>query len=572
MIKVDTLITNVQIFNVYMKQFYTGHAAIRDGKFLYAGNSGADEFEAGQVIDGEGRYMIPGLIDIHMHIESTMVTPSTFSFGLIRNGVTSIVTEPHEMANVFGRRGVTEMIHASQDTVADIFYAIPSSVPATELETSGGSIEIEDIAELLKEDKVICLGEIMNYLEVVHNPDCKTNQILDYVRDNHPKLIVEGHCPRLLGTELSRFIFTGVDSDHTQQTARGMDERIKAGMFVQVQEISMTREVMDYIIEAPAPVSEHFCFVTDDVMPDSFVEKGHLNYLLKKAIDMGLTPEQAIYAGTFTPARRMQLNDRGSIAPGKLADFILLTDLKAFQIDEVYKRGQKVYDSEEEYVQKPQARQFPDDFYTSVKLAPLQAEDLVIKAPIEAGTVSCRTMTVSDGTFFTEERTDEFAVSGSEVQWEDTPYALIATYERYNKNGNHAIGLVGGDTIHRGAIATTYSHDNHNLIVIGKNREDMILAANEVIKHQGGYCVVEDGQILSMLSLPVGGILSEEPLEEVAAEAARLVGAMVSLGYKHYTPIMSFSTHSLPVSPGLKITDLGLIRVDEREIVSIFVD
>jgi adenine deaminase len=569
-LKVDMLITNVQIFNVYMKQFYRGHAAINGGRFIYVGDLGIDHFDAEHIIDGRDRYMIPGLIDIHMHIESTMVTPSTFSFGLIRNGVTSIVSEPHEMANVFGRRGVQEMIKASQSCVADIFYAIPSSVPSTDLETSGGRIEIEDIVELLKEDKVICLGEIMNYIEVVHDPDGKTNRILNYLREHHPKLIIEGHCPRLLGTELSRFIYAGVDSDHTQQTVRGMEERIRAGMFIQIQEISMTPEVMNYLIQFP--VSEHFCFVTDDVMADSFVQNGHLNHLIKKAIHMGLSPELAIYAGTFTPARRMQLTDRGSIAPGKIADFVLLTELKEFKIDEVYKNGEKVYDSQIEYLQGPQSKQFPDDFYSSVKLDFLQAKDFVIPAPIEAGDIRCRTMTVSDGTFFTKEQTDSFSVKRSEVQWQDSLYALIATFERYNINGNRAVGLVGGDTIKRGAIATTYSHDNHNLLVIGKDQEDMVIAANEVIKHQGGYCVVENGRILVMLRLPVGGILSEEPLEHLAAEVLRLREAMVSLGYKHYTPIMSFSTHSLPVSPGMKITDVGLIRVDERAIVPIFVD
>ncbi|MBP1974539.1 adenine deaminase [Cohnella thailandensis] len=569
MIRADLLVTNVNIFNAYMKRFYKGNAAILDGRFLHVGEAGAEEFDAARTVDGRGRYMIPGLIDIHMHIESTMVTPSSFSYGLLPNGVTTIVAEPHEMANVFGLRGVREMIKASKNCAVDIYYAIPSSVPATELETSGGRIELEDIEALLPEDRVICLGEIMNYMEVVHEPDCKTNRILNHILQHHPKLIVEGHVPRLLGTELSRFVFAGVDSDHTQQTVRGLDERIKAGVFVQVQELSMTREVMDYLISEP--VSEHFCFVTDDVMPDDFVKKGHLNHLLRKAIGMGMAPEDAIYAGTFTPARRMRLSDRGSIAPGKIADFVLLSSLDEFRIDEVYKNGAKAFDSREEYPQQLQLRQFPDDFYESVKLAPLVAADLVLKAPAEEGTIRCRTMTVADGTFFTEERIDEFAVRGGEVRWQESPYALVATFERYGRtSGNRALGLVGGNTIGRGAIATTYSHDNHNLIVVGRNAEDMLLAANEVIKHQGGYCVTENGRVLAMLKLPVGGILSEEPLEQVAEDASRLVEAMIGLGYEHYTPIMSFSTHSLPVSPGLKITDLGLVRVDEREIVSLF--
>lgn len=568
--RVDLFIRNVNIYNSYFKKFIQGNAAVLDGRFLYIGPREADSFEAGQIIDGQGRCMLPGLIDIHLHIESTMVTPETFSYGLIRNGVTTIVPEPHEMANVFGLPGVTEMIRASKHCVADMIYAIPSSVPATSLETSGGSIEIEDMDQLMRTERIACLGEIMNYVDVINDPDCKTNKILRHIREQYPELIIEGHVPKLLDLDLQRVIYAGIDSDHTHQSIEGMEARIAAGMFIEIQEKSMTEEVMNYLIEHD--VSEHFCFVTDDVMPDSFQRRGHLNHIVRKAIDMGMAPEKAIYAATFTPARRMKLSDRGAIAPGKIADFILVSDVKQLTIGQVFKNGRKVFDDQQEYKPEGYRHAFPSYFYQSVQLPFLSESDFAIRTDVEDGTYVSRVMLVKNGSTFTEEHHGEVEVRGGEVCWAESPYGMIATFERYGKTGARAHGLIGGDTIRRGAIATTYSHDNHNLLVVGHSAADMMLAANEVIRSQGGFCVVEDGKVLAKLELPVGGILTEEPLEQTAAEVKRLREAMESLGYNHYNPIMSISTHSLPVSPALKITDFGLIDVNRGKVVPLLVE
>lgn len=566
---VDLLIQNVQVYNSYFKKFALGNVAIADGKFLYVGAKGAESFEAGALLDGQGKYLVPGLIDIHLHIESTMITPETFSYGLIRNGVTTIVPEPHEMANVFGLDGVKEMIKASRECVADMFYAIPSSVPATSLETTGGSIEISDIDELLRTEQIACLGEIMNYIDIISDPGCKTNRILDHIRSHYPHLIIEGHCPQLLDLDLQRIIFSGVDSDHTHQTVQGMEARIAAGMFIEIQEKSMTAEVMDYLLRQD--VSEHFCFVTDDVMADSFQRRGHLNYIVRKAIQMGMEPEKAIYAATFTPARRMRLFDRGTIAPGKIADFLLVSNVRELAIEQVFKRGRKVYDASEPYDRKASGLSFPAHYYKSIKLSPLSESDFAVTPDVPDGWYECRIMMVKDGSTFTEEKPGYVEVRGGTLHWQESAYGLIATFERYGKTGSRAYGLIGGDTIKRGAVATTYSHDNHNLLVVGHNPADMALAANEVIQRQGGFCVVENGNVLACLGLPVGGILTELSLEQTAEEVERLRKAMMSLGYRHYNPIMSISTHSLPVSPALKITDFGLIDVNSGRVVPLIV-
>ncbi|MBQ6448856.1 MAG: adenine deaminase [Bacillus sp. (in: Bacteria)] len=564
--QVDTLVLNGTVFNSYFKQFRKENIAIKDGKFFYIGKKGQEFFQAREIVDAAEKYIVPGLIDIHLHIESTMVTPATFSYGLIKNGVTTIIPEPHEMANVFGISGVKEMIKASKNEVVDMFYGIPSSVPATSMETTGGSIDIEDMEELLQTETIKCLGEIMNYYDVLTKPDCKTNQILDFVRENYPELIIEGHVPKLLDVELQGLAFAGVGSDHTHQTVEGMKERIGIGMFLEIQEKSMTPEVIEYLIENP--VKEHFCFVTDDVMADSLQKRGHLNVLLKKAISMGMSIEDAIYACTYTPAQRMRMYDRGVIAPSKIADFVVVSNIADFSIDAVYKDGEKVFDEKLPYVQSARSKQFPASFYESVKLSPLHEEDFEGRIDTDKNSVTVRTIHVQNGSTFTEERQDTLAVKAGKLQWMDSSYCLVKTFERYGKNQNKAHGLIGGDILKRGAVATTYSHDNHNLLVVGKNKEDMQLAANEVIKNQGGICCVHNGEILSMVPLPVGGILSEEPLAVIASQVEKLTDALKSLGYEHYNVIMSLSTLSLPVSPALKITDYGLIAVNEGKVVS----
>lgn len=564
--QVDTLVLNGTVYNSYFKQFRKENIAIKDGKFFYIGKKGKDYFQANEIVDANGKFIVPGLIDIHLHIESTMVSPATFSYALIKNGVTTIVPEPHEMANVFGIDGVKEMIKASKTEKVDMFYGIPSSVPATSMETTGGAIEIEDIEELLQTESIKCLGEIMNYYDVLTKPDCKTNQILAYVRKHYPELIIEGHVPKLLDDELQGIAFAGVGSDHTHQTVEGMKERIAIGMFLEIQEKSMTPEVIDYLIANP--VKEHFCFVTDDVMADSLQRRGHLNVLLKKAISMGMSYEDAIYACTYTPAKRMRMYDRGVISPSKIADLVIVSNLDEFSIDAVYKNGEKVFDQKLPYVQDAVSKQFPASFYESVKLSPLKAENFEIQMDTDKKNVTVRTIHVQNGSTFTEEKQDTLPVHAGRLQWADSAYSLVKTFERYGKNGNEASALIGGDILKRGAVATTYSHDNHNLLVVGKNKKDMQIAANAVIKNQGGICCVHNGEILSMVPLPVGGILSEEPLEVIAGQVEELTLSLKSLGYEHYNVIMSLSTLSLPVSPALKITDYGLIAVNEGKVVS----
>lgn len=566
---VDLLIQNVQVFNSYLKKFIPSDVAILGNKFLYIGKKESHKLNPKKILDGNEKYLIPGLIDIHMHIESSMATPVPFSHHLAKNGVTTIVSEPHEIANVFGIRGIQEMIHAAEECVIDVLYGVPSSVPSSsmELETVGEEIGLRELQELMKEEKIVCLGEVMNYRDVIYDSNSKSNQLIQYVQKHCPHHPVEGHCPKLMGLDLAKYIFSGIDSDHTEHSVEEIRERILDGMFVQIQEKTLTKKMVDFLVKNK--LFEHFSLVTDDVMADSLMKEGHLNKLVKKAIELGMTPEMAIYVATFTPARRMNLRDKGSIAPGKRADFLLLDDLYTFSISHTFKDGEEIYNKDKQYPSINRDYSFPAEFYKSVQRSFIEEKDLQINVGKGKQKVKCRIMKIRDKSTFTEEIFDQLDVVDGLVDWENSPHCLIAVLERHGKNGNIGLGLVTGDTIKRGAVATTYAHDHHNLLVIGKNPSDMINAANMVIKTQGGYCVVENEDVIAKLDLPVAGILSEQPIEKIGTDLAKVRKAMKDLGYRHYNPIMSLSTNSLPVSPELKITDKGLIKVSEGKIVDV---
>ncbi|MDF2883277.1 MAG: adeC [Clostridiaceae bacterium] len=564
----DLIIKNVQVFNSYFKKFLHGDVAVLNGKFLHISEPHCMELKSKRVIDGKENYLIPGLIDIHMHIESSMTTPLQFAKTVVTHGVTTVVADPHEIANVFGLEGIEAMANIKCNHLVDIFYGIPSSVPSTsfQLETCGGDIDVEEVDELIKLENVICLGEVMNFKDLVENENSRINKIIRLIKEKKPELILEGHCPKISGLELSKYIYSGVDGDHTQQTVKSLQEKIQNGMFMEIQEKSMTMENINYLMENN--LYEHFCLVTDDVMADKLVDS-HINGLIKKAIRMGMPKEMAVYVSTYTPANRMKLFDRGAVAPGKKADFILLKDIENFNIEAVYKNGENVKDNDN-YQDEKNIYNFPKHFYNSVILDKLSKQDFVVNASGDKMEILCRIMKVSSNNTFTEEICDKIPVCQGQLDWQKSNYCLISVFERYNKNKNKAFGLVGGDIIKSGAVATTYAHDSHNLMVMGKCPEDMTKAANWVIENHGGICVVEHGEIIAALKLPVAGILSEEPIGELAEKLKAVREAMRNLGYKHNNEIMSLSTLCLPVSPALKISDKGLIRVKSQEIVSLF--
>ncbi len=554
--KVDILITNVQVFNSFLKVFEWKDVAILNGKFFSMGTDTLTDLKSNDVIDAKGNYMIPGLIDIHMHIESSMVPPSIFSKAGLSHGVTTVVADAHEIVNVFGMEGMEAFM--DEKTEMDIFYAIPSSVPSTtpELETTGGLMGVEEVQQLLNHPKVIALGEAMNFDGIVNDPDSLIRQILHTVQKNKPFMPIEGHVPLVSGSELARFMYQGITADHTQQSPESIYEKVSSGMFIELQHKSITKENIAVIVQNN--FYEYCALVTDDIMADDLLS-GHLNKNVQLAIEDGLPIEQAIYMATYTPARRMGFQDRGAIVSGFKADFILLGNPKKMEVSAVYKAGKLVHEKGNEIGYPDTKPNFPAPFYSSVDCEKAERRDFQVRA--EGSTAICNVIRIAEVGTFTECVQRELPIKEGYLDWESSGLALIVVMERYGKTGNKAYGLVENILTEKGAVGTTWAHDHHNLMVMGTSIADLVAAQNELVEIQGGYLTVQNEKVVSCCPLLIGGIISDKPIQVIGQQLSEVRQGMVDLGYRNSNEIMSFSTLSLPVSPAIKITDKGMFDV-----------
>lgn len=596
--KTDLLIKDVQVYNSVFQKFFEADVYIKQGKIYYQDFKRKGEVEAEKVVDGSGKYMVPGLVDAHMHIESSMLTPQSMAERLADCGVTTIISEPHEIANVNGIEGICDMMKAGENAPIDIFYGIPSCVPSTNssLETTGGVLDFAKMKSLLYHPKVSCVGEIMNYREVIRENDLEISKLLDYLRENDPAYIIEGHCSSLMDLDLAKFLYLGIDSDHTEHTLEELKQRFMNGMYVEIQSKMLKKEVIDFI--DAYNLYGHFGFVTDDVMTDTLMEEGHLDAVVRKAIKLGMTPEKAIYHATYTNANRMNLKDRNMLTPGKRADFILLDDLAEFKIAEVYKSGRRIdkhggridkdgghIDMHAEEIIKAQRKEsdgssgnFADSYRHMIAVKPVDESSFVLTTDavkdgtLENGTVEVNVMRVTDGTTQTIREKAVLPVINGEVIWEGGSLCLAVVFERYGKSplkqgDGIGYGFVTGNCIKRGAVATSFAHDHHNLLAVGGTKGELVNAVNRIIEIQGGICVYEGTEKLAEISLNIGGIMSDASSDEVAADLKNVRNALVKLGYSHYNQIMSLSTLSLLASPALKISDKGMIDVENGRIV-----
>lgn len=568
---VSLLIKNAKVFNTYLKKFISGDVSVKDGRFYYIDREQNTPFHAEVVLDAQGKYMIPGLVDIHMHIESSMMTPEPFGNCVAAYGVTTIVSEPHEMANVKGTRGILEMISAAKNAPIDIFYGIPSSVPSTDerLETTGGIIDCNAMKHLLCEEDVVCVGEIMNYRQIIKENNLEITKFLKYLRQEHPGYVIEGHCPSLLNLELAKFLYLGIDGDHTEHTLEEVKQRIENGVFFEIQDKMLKPKVLEYICENQ--LYEYCGFVTDDTMADVLYEKGQLNYVVQQAIEAGFPLEMAIYCATYTPSRRMHLYDRGTIAPGKLADFVLLDSPSVMKPSYVYKNGVQIFNRKDRQ-EASISYQFPEDFYQSVRMKPVNLQDFRVMADTDKEEVTVRVIEVHPDRTQTTEKLVTMPVRDHMLDWEKSGCLLAMVLERHGKNGNIGYGFITGSCLKEGTVATTYFHDHHNLFVAGDCPMDMLLAVRRLQELQGGFLTVKDGRILAELKLPVCGILSEKGVRDTALGLKAIRESLEELGYRHDNPIMSLGTLGLPVSPALKLTDKGLVDVKRSVIVPLIVE
>ena len=547
--RADFVIKNAWVFMTYRQCFEKRDVAVAGESFYCV--SPAISYPGVREVDGSGKYLIPGLIDIHMHIESSMTYPQEFSRITLPYGVTTVVADAHEIANVFGLEGIRCFME--QKTPQDIFYAIPSSVPATNetLETAGASIGEAEVRRLAEDERVLCLGEVMNFKDLTADEDTLIKRLIRCCRESGGNKRIEGHCPALSGEDLCRFIYEGVDADHTQQTPESVVEKADLGMFLELQLKSLTEDVVRAVCNNG--LYENVALVTDDTMPDRLL-KGQLNRIVKAAVKAGMPVEKAIYCATFTPARRMHLDDRGLIGPGKLADFVVLRDLESFEPEAVFKSGKCVFEEMDaagvwsgvmgervaadgrdipEDCNVPDAPLFPAHFYHSVRCKKAEPGDFTLRVDVPCAAVRVNVMKIRTFGTFTEQAVRTLPVKDGEICWEGSGLTLAALFERYGKNGNISYGLVEGAFTGRGAAATTWSHDSHNLLVLGTAAKDMCAAQNRVLELQGGYVAAEGGRVTAEAGLPVGGIINDGPVEALANQLGRVREAMRRLGYEN---------------------------------------
>ena len=569
--KADLLLQGAQVFDSAFRCFRTASVAILDGRILYAGTDEEvlKQIEPQEVADLSGRWVIPGLIDIHMHIESSMVTPPVFLKAALQHGTSTCIAEPHEIANVFGTEGIEEFIRlapADDPEHAEVFFGAPSSVPSTDLEDAGAAVTPEDISFLMKNPRVRCLGEVMDCRTVISDPQSRAARVVKAAETSRTVPIIEGHVPAFLGLDLARILYAGIDSDHCEQTPERMRQRFEMGMFVEMQLKSVTKENIAYLAAHPE-LTGLWSFVTDDVMADQ-LQHDHLARVVRQAISYGLDPASAIIAATSSPAVRMDLRDRGRIAPGRLADLVVLDSLEGFHVASVIHRGCWV---DRDSADTSSRHDFPERYYESIHLAPRTLDDFVLSAPKGAGAaVRVHTMEIQERSTFTPDRIRELPVEAGHIVWKKPgDLALARVFERHHGLGLSGTALLSGACLKEGAVASTWVHDHHNLLVVGANEEDMVLAANSVIARQGGLVVVRDGKIVAEMPLPVAGILTEDPLPLAAERLAAVTRALRDQGWGNSNPVMSLCTIALPVSPALKVTDRGLVDVRQAKLVDL---
>lgn len=565
MTEVDLIIKNAHVFNVYLRKFLDLQVSIKNGKFYWI-NKELPNLKAKKVIDLQGKYLIPGFVDAHMHIDSSMTTPKIMGETILKYGTTTIIADDHEVTNVAGIKGLKEFIN--EDSPIDIFFGIPSSVPSTnpEMETTGGKIGVAEVKELLKDPRFICLGEVMNFKDMTSDKDTLIKNIINTCHKIRPTMPIEGHTPAYNGEDLAKILYAGVSTDHTQQTKKLVDEKLRNGMFVEVQLKSMHSDVINTIINNK--YFEHVALVTDDSMPDTLLE-GHLNLLVKKAIKMGMRPEDAIYISTYTPARHMGLWDRGAIAPGRVADFSVLDNLKELSIIDVYKNGR----SENEIVKTVSKDDYlPESLINTVKAYKLNKQDLLLKTDlIENGTITANVIQINPVGTFTNHIPKKLAVHNGIVDWKSANLALIIVQERFGLNkGRFSLGLIDRGITGDGAVGATWAHDHHNLMVMGTNLDGILNIQHKLINQNGGYMVAKGNEIIANAPLPIGGVVSNQPIKILGEQVGNIRKNLVELGYKNTNEIMSFSTLSLLVSPNLKISDKGLFEVKSQRKVPLF--
>lgn len=562
--RVGLVLKDCNIINVFTGEVMRGDIAVDDGKIV--GICG--EYLGERIINLDGRYVSPGFIEGHIHIESSMLTPSRFAEIVVPRGTTGIIADPHEIANILGIRGINIFLEESKNLPMDLYLTIPSCVPATRLETSGAEIGARDIEELASNPRIVALGEVMNYQGVIKGEKEVLEKLEVARRVNIP---IDGHAPGLRGLELDWYIAAGVDSDHESTDWEEALEKLRKGMWLMIREGSAARN-MDEILPrlVKKGVSLDRCIlVSDDRHPRDLLMEGHLDRLVRKAVSIGVSLTEAIRMVSWNPARRFRLRGVGAIAPGYKANIIVLSE--DLRVEMVLFEGTPVASGGRLVVSIPQ-HIYNLEVTRSVRLArELKPEDFKILAGIKEGSALVRVMGVEDGSILTKKLIERLEVKDGIVEADPERDILkAAVVERHKASGRIGLGLVKGFGLKAGALASTVAHDSHNLVVVGVDDESMATACNHLAGVGGGLSIAQKGRVISTLNLEVAGLMSGRKAEEVAGDLEGLHTEAWKLGCTLSSPFMTMSFLSLPVIPELKLTDMGL--VEGFRIVSLFLE
>ncbi len=556
-IPADVLLKNCKIVNVFSGEIEEGNIALYRKRIAGIG----DYTEAKKVIDLEGSYVVPGLIDGHLHIESSMVEPVEFARAVLSRGTTTVIADPHEIANVMGISGIEYMLHYTEGVPLNIYMMIPSCVPATDMETSGANISsIDTITLVTKYPRVLGLGEVMNYPGIL-SVDRELMTKLEIIRHLYKK--IDGHAPALSGKELNAYISAFIRSDHECTNEKEALEKVSRGMQVLIREGSVARN-LDALIGAVNEKNERFfSFCTDDRHPDDIVKDGHIDNMVRRAILKGVNPITAVRMATINTALFYGLRSMGAIAPSYKADMVVTRSLEDFYPHMVIKDSKiiAVDGKIKTDFKGNEWHKFVANMDGNFKTDHISVKDLKIESAFR----KTRAIEVFNNSLVTNEKI--FDVPPFEIPNTDLDVLKIAVVSRYKKS--ISVGAIHGVGLKNGAIATSVGHDSHNMSVVGTNDKDMVVAINEIIDMHGGIVVVNNGEVISELPLPIAGLMSDLPMEEAAKRIKELKGAAASLGCKLEDPFMVLSFIQLAVIPKLRITNLGLVDAEKHEFVSL---
>lgn len=573
LVECDLAIKNAQLLNVFTGEVYPATVFVYDGAIAHVEYRNLEEGidKVKNVVDAEGKYLIPGLIDAHMHVESSMLTPRNFAKVSIPSGTTTIVMDPHEIGNVYGVEGVRYMHDSGEGLPQRQFVDIPSCVPAVpECENAGAEFFAKEIEELAELKRVIGLAEVMDYIGVINQED----RMADIIHAAERKgLYLQGHAPFVSGRNLSAYLIGGPVTDHESRTGEEAIEKLRSGMYIDSRESSITHNVKD-IWEGVKHCKffDHYCLCTDDREADDLLHEGHINYVVNAAIKYGMDPVTAIKSATLNTAREINVTDLGAIAPGYVADMLLVEDLSNIHPTHVFFEG-KLVAQDGKLLQPIEDKEYEIETRNSVQLKELSLDDFHVDTPVENGKVNVNVMVYPNlelSSAYVEKT--EFEVKDGSIVLPDDDYKFVIVLNRYGK-GTIGKGIVKGFGTKKGALASTVSHDSHNLTVVYDNEADALLVANTLKECGGGMCAAYNGTVLSTLPLPLAGLMSLKSAEELSVVSQKMKQAIVELGLTDMeNPLLRIVTLALPVIPEVKMSDLGLVDVLTKKIVPFYAE